>query len=100
MISVEHVKYDLGQVQAGATVVVTLKNRANVMLMTAQNYRAYVAGRRVSFYGGEALRSPLRIDVPHTEHWYVALDLGGTGGRIESSVSVEPPRRASLPSVG
>ncbi|MCW2785548.1 MAG: resistance protein [Marmoricola sp.] len=96
----EHVKYDLGQVQAGATVVVTLNNRANVMLMTATNYRAYVAGRRVSYYGGEALRSPLRINVPHTDHWYVALNLGGAGGRIESTVSVEPPRRASLPSVG
>jgi hypothetical protein len=81
-------------------VVITLKKRANVMLMTAQNYRAYVTDRRVNYYGGEALRSPLRITVPHTDHWYVALDLGGAGGRIQSTVSVEPPQRAHLPPVG
>lgn len=80
--------------------VVTLKNRANVLLMTATNYRAYVSGRRVNYYGGEALRSPLRINVPHADHWYVVLDLGGAGGRIEAAVSVEPPRRAPLPTVG
>ncbi|GAC1386336.1 MAG: hypothetical protein NVSMB48_25010 [Marmoricola sp.] len=95
----EHVKYDLGQVQAGSTVVVTLKNRANVLLMTASNYHAYVAGGRATYYGGEALRSPLRLKVPHTDHWFVALDLGGAGGQIESSVLVEPPLRASLPTL-
>lgn len=95
----EHVYHDLGQVQRGSTVVVTLKNRANVMLMDQSNYRAYVAGRRTRFIGGEARKSPVRLVVPSTGRWYVALDLGGYSGRISSSVRVEPPPRGSLPPI-
>ncbi len=35
----EHVKYDLGRVKRGSVVVVTLANRANVLLMDSINYR-------------------------------------------------------------
>jgi hypothetical protein len=34
---VEHVKYDLGRLRRGSTVVVSLANRANVLLMNASN---------------------------------------------------------------
>lgn len=40
----EHVKYDLGQLAQGSTVVVKLDKQANVRLMTAANYRVYSAG--------------------------------------------------------
>ena len=93
----EHVKYDLGQVAGGSTVVVTLKNQANVLLMDASNYRSYAAGRQARYVGGLAKRSPARLRVPHGGRWYVALDLGGYSGRINSSVSVEPPPRGHLP---
>jgi hypothetical protein len=90
---VEHLKYDLGTLEAGSVVSVALKHRANVLLMDASNYRIYSAGRggRFSFLGGEALRSPLRLRVPHLGHWFVALDLGGAAGRISASVSVQDP---------
>ncbi|MGX6447166.1 DUF1883 domain-containing protein [Patulibacter sp. S7RM1-6] len=95
----QHVKYDLGQVKRGSTVVVTLKSRANVMLMDASNYRAYAAGRRARYIGGEARKSPVRLGVPNSGHWYVALDLGGLKGDIRSSINVEPPPRGSLPPI-
>lgn len=95
----QHVKYDLGQVASGSTVVVTLNNQANVLLMDASNYRSYAAGRQARYVGGLAKRSPVRLRVTHGGHWHVALDLGGYTGRINSSVSVEPPPRGNLPTL-
>lgn len=93
----QHVKYDLGQLRKGATVVVTLGSQANVLLMDSSNYRSYAAGRRHRYFGGLAKRSPARIAVPSNGHWYVAIDLGGGSGKIRSSVGVEPPPRGNLP---
>jgi hypothetical protein len=95
----QHAKYDLGRLKRGSTVVVTLANRANVLLMTASNYRNYAAGRRARYHGGEVRRSPARLQVPTDDHWVVAIDLGGYSGKIRSSVSVEPPPRGSLPAM-
>ncbi|MDQ6849683.1 MAG: DUF1883 domain-containing protein [Actinomycetota bacterium] len=95
----EHIKYDLGRLQRGSTVVVTLKNRANVLLMTASNYRSYSGGRQARYIGGEARQSPIRLPVPSDDHWFVALDLGGNRGTIQSSVAVEPPPRGALPAI-
>jgi len=95
----EHVVYDLKRLQRGSTVVVTLKNRANVLLMDASNYSAYKNGRRASYIGGEARQSPVRLAVPRTAHWFVAMDLGGDSGNINSSVAVEPPPRGALPAI-
>jgi hypothetical protein len=93
----EHVKYDLRQLKKGSTVVVTLGSQTNVMLLDASNYRAYASGRRFEYFGGKMTRSPARLTVPRDGHWYVAIDLGGYGGRIRSGVAVEPPPRGFLP---
>jgi hypothetical protein len=95
----EHLKFDLGTLRKGSMVVVKLKNQANVQLMDASNYRTYASARggRYTYSGGRAIRSPYRIGVPANGHWYVAIDLGGYGGRIEASVAVEPPPRGWLP---
>ncbi|WP_347350675.1 DUF1883 domain-containing protein [Intrasporangium sp.] len=93
----EHQRYDLGSVKKGSTVVVTLKNQANVQLMTSVEYNNYKAGRRYRYHGGRVTQSPFRIPVPSTGHWVVAIDLGGYAGRIASSVAVQPPPRGYLP---
>ena len=95
----EHVKYNLCRLRRGSTVVVTLDNRAKVLLITASNYRNYASGRRAQYHGGEARRSPVRLQVPSGDHWFVGLDLGGHSGKIRSSVAVEPPPRGSLPAI-
>ena len=84
----DFVHYDLGQLSRGDVVEVELDARANVLLLDASNFQRYRNGASADFYGGEALRSPLRIGVPHSGHWHVALDLGGGSGTIRSSVSV------------
>jgi hypothetical protein len=93
----QHQKYDLGPLKKGSTVVVTLKNQANVLLMDASNYRAYAQGRRATYQGGRATRSPLRLRVPRDGHWYVAIDLGGYAGTVRSSVRVEAAPPGFLP---
>ncbi|HXL95690.1 MAG TPA: DUF1883 domain-containing protein [Streptosporangiaceae bacterium] len=93
----EHLRFDLGNLKEGATVVVTLKNQANVQLMPFSEYANYKAGRRYRYHGGRATQSPFRIIVPSNGHWVVAIDLGGYTGRISASVAVQPPPRGSLP---
>lgn len=93
----EHLRYDLGNLKKGSTVVVSLNIQANVQLMTRTEYNNYKAGRRYRYHGGRVSRSPFRITVPSTGHWVVAVDLGGFAGRIAASVAVEPPLRGFLP---
>jgi hypothetical protein len=100
----EHLKFDLGTLKKGSTVVVTLKSQANVLLMDASNYSNYstyasARSARYRYFGGRATRSPFRIGVPANGHWFVALDLGGYSGRIDASVAVERPPRGWLPQV-
>ena len=67
----EHLRYDLGSLKRGSTVVVTLKNQANVQLMTRTDY-----GR---LQGRTTLPIPRRtghsIPIPH--HRSVERTLGG-----------------------
>lgn len=81
--------YDLGVLAGSEMVEVTLQgNAANVRLMDSANFSAYRAGRQHHFYGGHAARSPVRLQVPTAGHWHVAVDLGGYGGSVQSSVRV------------
>lgn len=95
----EHLKADLGTLQRGSTVVVTLDKQANVLLMDSSNYRTYSAGRggRFRYFGGLMTRSPARIVVPSTGQWYLAIDLAGRAGTIRHSISIQPPPRGDLP---
>lgn len=80
--------YDLGQLQSGQIVEVTLKgNAANVRLMDSSNYNNYKRGAKHTYYGGLAERSPVRLQVPRTTRWYVTIDLQGMGGLCEPQCS-------------
>lgn len=91
--------YDLGQRHAGEIVQINLSGTAaNVQLMDSSNFRSYRAGRQYRYTGGHATRSPVRLQIPHSGHWHVAIDLGGYAGTVRSSVNVLPgPRR--LPTI-
>lgn len=95
----QHLNFDLKQQKKGAVAVVTLDKQANVRLMTASNYRALKAGRRFSFHGGRATKSPVRLSIPNSGHWFVVVDLGGLAGRVRASVAVQPPPPGMLPPI-
>lgn len=87
----QFLQYNLGHLTGGQIVEVTLKgNAANVRLMDSSNFSSYKNGRQHRFYGGYATRSPVRLQVPHSGHWYVVIDLGGYSGNIRAAVNVLP----------
>ncbi len=79
---------DLGQVGAGTVVEFSLNSRAFVRVMDSANFSAYRGGRRYTFYGGEAVRSPARQNVPHAGHWHAVVDLNGRAGSVRASINV------------
>ena len=83
--------YPLGHVSSGSIVEITLQgSAANVRLMNGSNFNSYKAGRRHNYYGGLARKSPVRLKVPSSGMWHVAIDMQGLRGRVRSAVRVIP----------
>jgi uncharacterized protein DUF1883/TIR domain-containing protein len=83
--------YDLGQLSGGEIVQITISgNAVNVRLMDSSNFSNYRNGRRHSYIGGHATKSPVRLQIPRSGHWHIALDLGGYGGSFRSGIRVLP----------
>ena len=81
---------DLGQRQRGEIVEVTLTSGANVRLMDSSNFSNYKNGRAHRFHGGLAKVSPLRLAIPSSGHWHVAIDMQGLRGSTRASIRVLP----------
>lgn len=81
---------DLGYRQRGEIVEVTLTSGANVRLMDSSNFSSYKNGRNHRYYGGLVKRSPLRLAIPNSGHWHVAVDMQGLRGSTRASVRVIP----------
>ncbi|HET9868315.1 MAG TPA: DUF1883 domain-containing protein [Nitrospira sp.] len=80
---------DLGQIPGGSVVEVTLRgNAANVLLLDTINLARYRQDAGYSYHGGHYTHSPARIQVPHSGHWHVVVDLGGRGGQVNASINV------------
>lgn len=82
--------YDLGNITAGKIVEVTLGYAANVRIMDSSNYSNFKAGRKCRYFGGYVTRSPYKVTIPNSGHWYVVVDLGGYAGKVKSAVRVLP----------
>lgn len=87
---------DLGQRKGGEIVEVTLTSGANVRLMNSSNFSSYKNGRRHRYTGGLAKKSPVRLQIPSSGHWHVAVDMQGLRGSTKASVRVLP---GVLPSI-
>lgn len=101
----QFIHHDLGQRSTGEIVEINLSgNAANVRLMDSTNFSSYRNGRRHRYQGGLAQRSPVRLQIPHSGHWHVAVDMQGLGGNVRSSARILPKalppiREAPLSSV-
>ena len=87
---------DLGQRKRGEVVEVTLSSGANVRLMDSSNFNSYKKGRRHHCTGGLAKKSPLRLQIPSSGHWHVAIDMQGLRGSTKASVRMLP---GALPAI-
>ena len=101
------VHHDLGQRQKGDIVEITLSAAANVRLMDISNFSAYKGGRQHRYTGGLSRKSPVRLAIPSTGRWHVAVDMQGLRGQVRSSARILPkplpelrqPSLASVPSL-
>jgi hypothetical protein len=80
-----YLHYDL-HLQSGDVVEVTLDKQANVRLLDDSNYSLYQRGEQHRYYGGRAIKSPVRLSPPHAGHWHLVVDLGGYAGTVRASV--------------
>ena len=87
----EFVHHDLGHRSTGEIVEITLSgNAANVRLMDSSNFQSYRNNQQHRCIGGLAKKSPVRLRIPNSGHWHVAVDLAGLGGSVRSSARILP----------
>jgi hypothetical protein len=87
---VQFIHTDLGQRKRGEIVEITLTSGANVRLMDSSNFSSYRNGRRHRYIGGLAKKSPMRLQIPQSGNWHVAVDMQGLRGSTRASVRVLP----------
>lgn len=63
---------------------------AHVRLMDSSNFSSNKSGRQHRYYGGLAPRSPVRLQSPHSGHWYVTVDMQGLRGSVRSAARILP----------
>jgi hypothetical protein len=83
-------QFDLGNRERGQVIEVTLTNGANVRLMTSSEFSNYKNGRQHRYIGGLVKRSPIRLPIPSSGHWYVVVDMQGLRGSTRASVRTLP----------
>lgn len=85
-----YLHFDLGSRRSGEIVEVTLTSGANVRLMDSSNFSSYKSGRQHRFQGGLVTRSPIRLQIPSSGTWYVAVDMQGLRGSTRAAVRMLP----------
>lgn len=96
----EFVHHDLGHRSTGEIVEIVLSgNAANVRLMDSSNFQSYRSNRQHRCIGGLAKKSLVRLRIPNSGHWHVAVDLAGLRGSVRSSARILPRPMPSLSKV-
>lgn len=57
-------------------------------LLDSSNFSSYRSGRKHSFYGGRATKSPVRIEIPSAGHWHAVVDMQGLRGETRAGFRV------------
>lgn len=87
----QYVHHDIGQRSQGEIVEITLSgSAANVRLMDGSNLSSYRNGQQHRYHGGLAKQSLVRLQIPSSGHWHVAVDMQGLIGTVRSSARVIP----------
>lgn len=84
------IHFDIGNCRRGDVIEVTLTHGANVRLLDSSNFSKYRYGRAHRYHGGLAKQSPVRLSVPSSGHWHVAIDMQGLRGSTRASVQKIP----------
>lgn len=84
------IQSDLGSRKRGDVVEVTLTSGANVRVLDSTNFQKYRRGQDHRFHGGLATKSPVRIQIPSSGHWYAVVDMQGLRGSTRAGFRVIP----------
>jgi hypothetical protein len=84
------IHYDLGEIDSGKVVEVSLDCVANVRLMDGLNFAKYQAGQKYEYRGGMATSSPYLSQIPATGHWHLVVDMKELKGSVKASARVLP----------
>jgi hypothetical protein len=80
----QFIDIDLGQCERGDIAEVTLSTGANVRLLDQSNFSRYRNGQEHRYHGGLATRSPVRMSIPSSGRWHVAVDMQGLRGTVRA----------------
>jgi hypothetical protein len=81
---VEHLYWDLGSFAGGARFEVELRgSAARVCLMDADQYRAYLDGDEYEYHGDFYDVSPVVLEVPYDDRWYLVVDSNSRRVKVE-----------------
>ncbi|HEX8343335.1 MAG TPA: DUF1883 domain-containing protein [Actinoplanes sp.] len=82
----EHLYWDLGACAGGAYFEVGLRgSTARACLMDVGEYQAYLDGDEYEYHGGFYDVSPVVLEVPYDEHWYLVVDSNPQAISVEVS---------------
>lgn len=71
----EHLYWDLGSCAGGAIFEVSLRgSTARVCLMDVDHYQAYLDGDEYEYHGDFYNVSPITLEVPYDNNWYLVVD--------------------------
>lgn len=81
---------DLGTRSKGEVVQISLTSGANVRLMNSSNFANYKNGRKHTYHGGLARKTPINLAIPSSGRWHLVVDMQGLQGSTKASVKVLP----------
>jgi Domain of unknown function (DUF1883)/TIR domain len=80
----QYIDIDLGRCERGDIAEVVLSTGANVRLMDQSNFSRYRNGQEHRYHGGLARQSPVRLTIPSSGYWHVAVDMQGLRGSVQA----------------
>ena len=80
--------HDIGVVDEGNILEVTLDKPAHVLIMDDANYEFFKNRQTYSSVVNKVTESPYKVKLPRSAHWFVVIDLDGKQGTVASSVKV------------
>ncbi len=80
--------YRQAQLNNGDVVEIELDKQANIRLLDGCNYNRYRNDESYKYYGGLAVKSPVRLSPPYPGCWHVVVDLEGYIGSVNASINI------------
>ena len=81
---------ELGHVDQGKVVEISLNYAASIKVMDTTNYYSFKKGGKYKYIGEYVDKSPYQITIPYPARWYVVLELDGLAAKVASSVKILP----------